>query len=82
MKKGDRYIVKTEYRVGKIQILFVGEFCIKVKWNNKSTEWFYRGDFKERNNYTYPKIKIIEKIRSALLNSDQNVQECDATEVP
>lgn len=62
MKKGEIYIAKTEWGVGIMEILFVGELCVKVKWQNKIKEWFYLEDMKKKNDYQDPKIKVIEKV--------------------
>lgn len=62
MKKGERYIAKTETGVGIIEILFAGEVCIKIKWQNKIVEWMYKEDTKAKNNYIDPKLKLIEKL--------------------
>jgi hypothetical protein len=63
MTKGEKYIAKTVSGVGIMEILFVGEICIKVKWQNKITEWIYKDDTKTKNNYIDPKVMIIEKIK-------------------
>lgn len=62
MKTGDRYIVKTESCIGKIEILFAGEYCIKVLWSTKIEQWYYKYDFKAPNKFLDPKIMILETI--------------------
>ena len=63
MKKGERYVAKTQAGVGIMEVLFAGEICIKIKWQNKIVEWIYRDDVKEKNNYVDPKVKLIEKLQ-------------------
>jgi len=63
MKKGERYVAKTQSGVGIMEVLFAGEVCIKIKWQNKIVEWIYRDDVKEKNNYVDPKVKLIEKLK-------------------
>ncbi len=63
MNNGDCYIAKTDYRPGGIiEILFIGDYAVKVKWNYRHEEWVWREDFKARNEFVNPKIKIIEKL--------------------